>query len=350
MKKLLFAADLHMGHMWKGFLEKLEDSHDSWRQIVDLAVDEKVDGVVLGGDVFDRQPMPETVRAFLEGVWKLRDKGIPIYAIQGQHARGRNLAWSSIDPYVVDLAAQSVLGIGKFNITGLDNMSPNELKEMLGAIHPSVNVLVLHQMMRGMVPNFGGHELWDCDTDWIPDHVKLVLLGDYHSPVEQTVRNTFYKYNGSTVLCAIDEPKKKFCHIVTDDFKIRALELKVRPAERFLILTESEEKVSELLEAVKNMPAGAIVYVKHHPNIAALEDRCREVNRKVHLIMRPATLHEEIVGTEEHKIESITLRNCLDELLKKEQNPFLYDFLVALLTAQGSPSDVIAQYREKCTC
>jgi hypothetical protein len=347
--KLLFAADLHMDPLiWRNLPNVLNDSHDSWQQIVQQALERKVTAVILGGDVFDRQPPSETVRCFLEGVWLLKQADIPILAIQGQHGRSHKLAWSSLDPYVTDIH-HAVRTIGKFNITGIDNLPPTQLKECLTNLNPCVNVLVVHQMIKGMVPSFGGREIWDMDPDWVPSHVKLVLAGDYHAPARRTFRNIVFQYNGSTVARSIDEPDVKLFHIIDDDFGIEAFDLTTRTIKRYLLMSETaaETELGKLCTELAALPDGAVAYIRHNPRIPDLERRCRSAAPHVNFLFRPMTIRTEMVRNEAAPVAKVSLRGCLDRLLEREKDPFLYDFIVDLLASE-SPTEAVAVHRHRC--
>ena len=347
--KLLFAADLHMDPLiWRDLPNVLNDSHDSWLQIVAEALRRRVDAVILGGDVFDRHPPSETVRCFLEGVWMLKEAKIPILAIQGQHGRSHKLAWSSLDPYVEDIH-YAVRTIGKFNITGIDNLPPTQLKECLANLNPCVNVLVVHQMIRGMVPSFGGREIWDMDPDWVPNHVKLVLAGDYHSPVERTFKGIQFKYNGSTVTRSIDEPDAKFFHIIDEEFGIEPVRLLTRKIARFLLMNEvyTEDEERQMLTELVALPNGAVAYFRHNPRIAKLEEMCRAAAPHVNFIFKPAIIRTELIKNEAAPVTKVSLRGCLDRLLEREKDPFLYDFIVDLLASE-SPTETVAVHRHRC--
>ena len=344
----LFAADLHMDPLiWKGEPEIRGDAHRSWAQIVDIARDRKVEAMVLGGDIFDRHPPPETVECFLSGLRLLEQAKIMVLAIQGQHGRSRQLPWTSIDPYVIDLNARKYEEVGPFVISGYDNMPPNQLREQLGALDNRVNVLVLHQMVRGMVPNFGGREIWDCDPEWVPEWVKLVLLGDYHSPVERRFKGCLFKYNGSTVLRAIDEPETKCVHIVNEDFSLETVQLETRRFKRYLLTQEklSDGDRDELVKELQELPDESVVYFKHNPKLNMGE--LRSVNEKIHYVFRPVPVRVERQEVEIKDVPQITLRGCLDEILARDKDPSLYDFLVDLLTTEA-PAETIAIHRQRC--
>lgn len=92
--RLLHAADLHLGSPLAGLsardpaLAALFDdaSRKAFRALVDLAVEERVDAVVIAGDVFDRDWKDFSVgQAFVREISRLTRAGIRVAMIRGNH-------------------------------------------------------------------------------------------------------------------------------------------------------------------------------------------------------------------------------------------------------------------------
>ena len=64
--KLLHLSDLHLGKRVNGF-SMLEDQRVILTQIVDLAEEEKVDAVLLAGDLYDKPVPPAEAVTLLDG-------------------------------------------------------------------------------------------------------------------------------------------------------------------------------------------------------------------------------------------------------------------------------------------
>lgn len=90
----IHAADLHMGAPFKG----LRNSSPEWaekmtkavpaafRRMIDTALEDAVDFVVLPGDLFDNShPSFRDFRIFLRGMEELQSAGIPVYYCTGNH-------------------------------------------------------------------------------------------------------------------------------------------------------------------------------------------------------------------------------------------------------------------------
>jgi len=93
--KLLHLSDLHLGKRVNGF-SMLEDQRVILTQIVDLAEEEKVDAVLLAGDLYDKPVPPAEAVTLLDGVLtRLSGGGIPVFAISGNHDSPERLAFAT---------------------------------------------------------------------------------------------------------------------------------------------------------------------------------------------------------------------------------------------------------------
>ena len=93
--RLLHLGDLHLG---KTVLEAsmLEDQRDFLRHIAAYAAENRIDAVLLAGDIYDRSVPPAQAVELLDGFWTaLHDAGIPVLAISGNHDSPERLAFGS---------------------------------------------------------------------------------------------------------------------------------------------------------------------------------------------------------------------------------------------------------------
>jgi DNA repair exonuclease SbcCD nuclease subunit len=339
----VFAADLHLAQCaWKSLPQVAGDSYDSFRQIVEFTSKSKASALILGGDIFDAQPTPVDVEVFLQGVMQLHQEKIPVLAIQGQHGRVRELPWTSVGNYVQWLSKGSgdVYSIEKgIKITGFDNMPPEELKTQLKAIPLDVNVLTLHQLCKGTVGDRDGHQAWDLDPSWVPPHVRLILLGDYHAQWSWTNKETgqVFIYSGSTCMQSIDEtPEKSFLTVENkgSDFQLTAQPLKTRPFKSFVI--KSEEDLKEAMMEASGLKAGTLALVRYDPRILDVESRFEVINKPVHYLFRRLPIElEDISLTEINKLKDISLEGCLTTLVNPREDPSLHSFLISMLRSKN---------------
>ena len=91
--RLIHTGDLHIGVQNYGRMDSATGMHTRLRdflstldKLVDYAVDDKVDAVLICGDVFkNREPDVTQQREFAKRIKRLSDAGIKVYIIVGNH-------------------------------------------------------------------------------------------------------------------------------------------------------------------------------------------------------------------------------------------------------------------------
>lgn len=93
--KLLHTADLHIGKIVNEF-SMLNDQKYILQQILDIALEEEVDGVIIAGDVYDRSiPPAEAVTVLDWFLSSLISHGIQVYMISGNHDSAERVGFAS---------------------------------------------------------------------------------------------------------------------------------------------------------------------------------------------------------------------------------------------------------------
>jgi exonuclease SbcD len=89
MIKFLHMSDVHLGCRRYNLEERTKDFFHSWHDVItNHALPAGVDFVLIAGDFFDRRNIdPQTMNHALAGLQLLRDAGIPVVAIEGNHDR-----------------------------------------------------------------------------------------------------------------------------------------------------------------------------------------------------------------------------------------------------------------------
>lgn len=86
--KILAAADLHLGKRSSGLATTVEEGATkfTWQRIVDWAISNQVDILLLGGDIIDRNNRYyEAIGPLQAGFKKLGEYGITVYMVAGNH-------------------------------------------------------------------------------------------------------------------------------------------------------------------------------------------------------------------------------------------------------------------------
>ena len=93
--KLMHLADLHIGKRVNGY-QMLEDQRYVLQQIVQIAQDQRVDGVLIAGDFYDRPLPPESaVELADEFLVQLNQIDVPVFLIGGNHDSTERLSFLS---------------------------------------------------------------------------------------------------------------------------------------------------------------------------------------------------------------------------------------------------------------
>jgi len=87
MMKFLHIADVHLGCTRYQLPESPRDFFDAWVDVLRrYAIEEKVDFVIMCGDFFHKRVVPpETMNYAVQGLTLMRDAGIPVVTIEGNH-------------------------------------------------------------------------------------------------------------------------------------------------------------------------------------------------------------------------------------------------------------------------
>lgn len=361
---LVFAADLHLTEAaWKSMPKVCGDAYDSFNQLVAYCETNKPEALILGGDIFDSNfPDPLSVKVFLSGVLRLCNKGIPVLACQGQHGFSRTVSWTSVIDCVTELETLPFFEVGSFVIKGLDHRTPVELEAALKTLDKRVNLLVLHQACKGALGDRDGQQCWNFDPDWVPDHVRLVAMGDIHSYFETHKKSKLghiipMAYSGSIAMQSIDEPPAKSFMVVKPDFSFTRIPLKTRPflSLKLLHVSQFEEKdpvkqkeandkkVAQAVADIKELPKGALVVVRYDPRIENVEATLLEANPDVHLMFKLLAADTTVNPTLED-FRATTLRECLDQVVDRTTDAVFHSFILELLQTNNVP-ETLGRYR-----
>jgi exonuclease SbcD len=168
--KLLHLGDLHIGKSVNDF-SMIEDQEYILNQILKIAIEQNVDGVLIAGDVYDRTiPSEEAVRVFDDFLCKLSAKKIDAYIISGNHDSDERLHFGS------RLFEQSGIHIAsKYNGT----MYCHSVEDDFGTVHIYLLPFVKASQVRHYFP--------DAEINNYHDAVEVVIRETEINPAERNV-------------------------------------------------------------------------------------------------------------------------------------------------------------------
>jgi len=86
--RFIHASDIHLGYQQYNRRERFDDFSRVFLHIVEQAIEQQVDFVLLAGDLFEKRTVdPLAMRVAIEGFSQLREAGIPVIAVEGNHEK-----------------------------------------------------------------------------------------------------------------------------------------------------------------------------------------------------------------------------------------------------------------------
>lgn len=220
--RFIHTADVHLGYQQYGSKARFNDFSRVFLYLVEQAIEQQVDFFLLAGDLFEKRTVdPLAMRVAIEGLRMLRQAGIPVVAVEGNHERAHyrdQYSWldfldglgylyllnprfengrAVLEPYgdaggaYVDLPLTGIKEKpGNVRIYGLKyygastgkvfGLFADALAEM---DHSGVDfaILVAHAGLEGQLPRYSGTLTYN-DLTPLREHINYLALGHIHKP------------------------------------------------------------------------------------------------------------------------------------------------------------------------
>lgn len=258
--KLIHLSDIHLGKKVNEF-SMLEDQAHILKKILAVVDEEKPDGVLIAGDVYDKSvPSTEAVQLFDDFLVRLAERKLPVFIISGNHDSPERLSFANrlIDAVGIHLAPvyNGVVEpitlsdeYGPVNVYMLPFIKPAHVRgffpdtEITGysdAVAAAIgcmnidktqrNVLITHQFVTG-AQRSDSEELSVGGTDNIGAEVfcdfDYVALGHIHGP--QNMDSGRIRYCGSPLKYSFSEAAQQKSVTVAELKEKGALEIHTVP-------------------------------------------------------------------------------------------------------------------------
>lgn len=245
--KFLHLADLHIGKRVNEF-SMIEDQRYILRSILEIIDAEKVEGVWIAGDVYDKSvPSAEAVQVLDEFLTSLAKRKLPVFMISGNHDSPERLAFASTmlsgqGIYISPLYDGEIEPIhltdayGDLSVYLLPFLKPAPVRQLFpelsiesyqNAVKAAIdqmqvdttkrNVLVAHQFVTGAATSeseelsVGGIDNVDVT---LFDDFDYVALGHIHRP--QTMGKDTVRYAGTPLKYSFSEANHEKAAVIVD--------------------------------------------------------------------------------------------------------------------------------------
>lgn len=324
-------ADTHLGNEQYGVHERFNDFSRAFWDIMRAATSRRVDFVVIAGDLFNKRAIDaRTLMHAIEGLKGLKEMGIPVIAIEGNHDRSyyrEGVSWLQflcygnylmlLDPRMQDGAPMlekweiaSMRGAyvdlldGKLRVYGLKwqgaatarsmeglSKALGEAQERERAAGVEYRLLMMHTGVDGIVPRLQGLPTQG-QFEPLKQHIDYLALGHVHKPFEI---NSWIYNPGSTETCGAEEA-------AWEDRGYYYVEIDTEHPERIIDPATQEKRHHATRQVSKRRP-----FVRHELRVddlkepaelyQRLEEYCqREGPRHQHDDIRPV-VQIQLVGT-----------------------------------------------------
>ncbi len=231
--KVLATADNHLDFAAVQFgpkrYDRKKDFQDAFKSVMDYALKNKPDVVLLGGDLFDTVNPRNPPRSFLMRIFRdLHENGTRIIAVSGEHDTPKSLEEGS-SPLTVysesgniafcqnyqqptpirftsregDKVVVTGLSRSPFATPGIDPLEKFAPKDV-----GDINVLLTHYPISGFRGYFANDPVIQLSS--VPKDFQLVVSGHLHAHQQIKSRDTVLLYPGSTERASIaEEPEEK---------------------------------------------------------------------------------------------------------------------------------------------
>lgn len=257
--KFLHLADIHLGCRRYNLEERTKDFFRAWNDVIHThAIGNKVDFMLIAGDFFDRRNIdPQAMNHAMAGLKELREAGIPVLTIEGNHDQHETLSdfswlrslsqwgylkllepvrdgegrltlapWNEEDRSgsYIDIAGARIFGSHWYGASA--NAAIPVLSDALrrASVEGRFNILMLHTDVEGQI-NRPIPALTIANLQELKRQVGYVALGHTHKRF--AIDN--WAFNpGSLEPCSIDEYREErgaFLVEVDDEHQIKATHL-----------------------------------------------------------------------------------------------------------------------------
>lgn len=362
----IFAADFHLSPTtWVKHPELRDDAYHSLDQVCGFAMQHRVPLFMLG-DIFDKaRPESESVQVFCDAMARLKQAGIPVYFIRGNHDYTEP-PWPLISRWAMSIHKRTER-LGRFKIYGLDYTPRGSLAAELAQVPGGTDILVAHQSWS----EIQGVGATDGSLSEI-HHAGWLITGDYHihgTWQGESASGPIRVYSpGATCMQALDEPPEKFCLLLSEEGDgrptITSLPIDTRAFQCHRVTTPAS--LDQLCTWFAHMPP----FPQDHPGVVgrpiyrvqfldSLPDAYKrltaalgEPNQKCHFFPEP--LHAEVeqvaVQLSPAQIQAggfDTLESGLAEMLAQNAiSPELYAGAVRLLRAADKKAEIALLFQE----
>jgi len=247
-------ADLHLrNYIWSSRPRIKDDAIISMQYVFDYCIQNRL-SLKLAGDIFHTLAvLPDFVAPLFACLDRMQEANLPVYYIQGNHDNNMT-PWLSLHKWPISLEGitQEIKGTNEI-IHGIGYTDSDSLVERLKLVSKdkAINTLLMHQAEKQAMPFNHNFEL-----SWVPDNIRLVLIGDIHKAQSYSLGRTNLIYPGSPSVTDISQVETRTFTVETAEGANTIARFEQIPGRGvYRIDVKTDNDIPKAIEEVKRVAA-----------------------------------------------------------------------------------------------
>ncbi len=244
--KFIHVTDTHLGRKDRNLEERRIDYYNSFKQVVDYAIENNIDFVLHTGDLFDKaRPSVKTLIFAVKQLERLKEKNIPVFLVPGSHDVGvgetiislfdeLNLIKDLSDKRYFKEENGDIILDGELyknvficGVVGKRSHIEDIYRKLKPAEKGEYRIFALHHIVSDVIENFA-----DIPTSLLPKNFDYYAGGHWHGFFEMKYNDGIIVYPGSTEYNDLKEiesgQERVFCVVNTKTNSVEKIKLKTR--------------------------------------------------------------------------------------------------------------------------
>ena len=185
--RFIHCADIHLGHRQYGLDQRASDFAKSFEWLCDEAINNKVDFMIISGDMFDTRTLnPQTLEYAVKPLYKLQENNITIYVIDGNHDRKMykdKIGWLEYLDHegLIEYIKEYNIIVKEYNVISLGYNNKIDFDEIT-YFDNGFNIIMLHAGLEGIIPSMNGISKEEINK--LKPYCDYLALGHIHKPYQ----------------------------------------------------------------------------------------------------------------------------------------------------------------------
>ncbi len=364
-------ADTHLGYRQYGLFERETDFYDVFENVVENIIQEKPDFVIHSGDLFEfSRPPTNALLTVQRNLLKLKDAGIPVYAIPGNHdiimrknALPPHLLFKELGLRIISPNNPFFIEQGIF-IGGLPYVSKHQSTYLLESLKKlekvagdyDKRILVLHQGIDKYLPFE-----YELELAHLPESFHYYAMGHIHNRIIDDFGEGKLAYPGSTEIWKFDElgnyhKNGKGFYLVdmggdlpqVDPVNIQLPREFIKENVEYSQLSSEIDKIKQYILTLSEKPLLNITVQGGNFNRSEVFEQLNNSFSDICLSLRPNFKSQDLMDAREQLIDGDALnpKKLLSQRLSEFEDPNITNLAISLLnemsTGNQEQAEIIA--------